>query len=373
MSELFEITSINSMELANRFVRSATWEGMAERDGSATPRLIDLMAQLARGGVGLIISGHAFVSREGQATPGQLGAYDERLVEGLSQMARAVHEEGGKIALQLAHAGCQAATDLSGLEALGPSVFKSEKGDVGRELRADEIQEIALAFAKGALRAKEAGFDAVQIHAAHGYLLSQFLSPWFNKRRDEYGGSLENRARALLEVLQAIRDKVGGAFPVLIKLNSEDFLKGGFSHEDMLQVSAWLEAAGIDAIELSGGTAVSGKFSPVRRGRLETEEQEVYYMEAARRYKERIRVPLMLVGGIRSFTMAERLIAEGLADYISLSRPLIREPGLINRWKSGDRRKSPCRSDNLCFKPAISEGGVYCLTERKYKNRESSQ
>jgi len=372
MSELFESSTINNMVLANRFVRSATWEGMANKDGSVTPRLTGLMAQLARGGVGLIISGHAFVRPEGQAGPGQLGVYEDRFVAGLAEMARAVHRENGKIALQLAHAGCQAISALSGLEPVGPSLFKSEKEKPCRALTAQEIHEIARSFAQGAARAKEAGFDAVQIHAAHGYLLSQFLSPYFNKRTDEYGASVANRARAVLEVLLRIKESVGDGFPVLIKMNSEDFLDGGLSVEDMLQVAGFLEEAGIDAIELSGGTVFSGKLTPVRRGKLATEDQEVYYREAARRYKERIHIPLMLVGGIRSYGVAQRLVNEGLTDYISMSRPLIREPELINRWKSGDTHKPACISDNLCFKPAIEEQGMYCVVERKLKARESS-
>jgi 2,4-dienoyl-CoA reductase-like NADH-dependent reductase (Old Yellow Enzyme family) len=372
MAELFESSTINNVVLANRFVRSATWEGMADKDGSVTARLIDLMVQLARGGVGLIISGHAFVSREGQAGPGQLGVHEDRLVAGLAEMTRAVRQNGGRISLQLAHAGCQAATALSELEAVGPSVFEMEKGKPCRELTTAEIHEITHSFARGAARAKEAGFDAVQIHSAHGYLLSQFLSPYFNKRTDEYGGSVANRARAVLEVLTAIRKSVGDGFPVLIKLNSEDFLPDGFTVEDMLDVARFLEEAGIDGIELSGGTVFSGKLTPVRRGKLELVEQEVYYREAARRYKERIRVPLMLVGGIRSFEVAQQLVQEGLTDYISMSRPLVREPGLINRWKSGDRRKPACLSDNLCFKPAIQEQGIYCVVERKFATREGS-
>ena len=139
----------------------------------------------------------------------------------------------------------------------------------------------------------------------------------------------------------------------------------------MLQTAEPLEKEGIDAVELSGGMVHSGKFVPVRRGKLDSKDQEAYYKEAARRFKERISVPLMLVGGIRSFDVADRLVTEGLADYISLSRPLIREPRLIKRWKSGDRGKARCQSDNLCFKPAMQGEGVYCVTERKFAKRDA--
>ena len=234
-----------------------------------------------------------------------------------------------------------------------------------REMTGDDFRMVAEAFGKAAARAQEAGFDGVQIHAAHGYLLSEFLSPFYNRRNDQYGGSVENRARLLLEVAHNIRDKVGDRFPVMVKMNSEDFVTGGLTVEEMLEVASILESAGIDAIELSGGTRYSGDYMPVRPGRLDTENMEVYYLEAARKFKERVKVPLMLVGGIRSYAVAERIIREGIADYVSLSRPLIREPDLVNRWKSGDTGKARCLSDNLCYEPAIAGDGLYCVVEKR--------
>jgi len=368
MAKLFETTAINTMNLKNRFVRSATWEGMAGEDGSCTPRLIDLMVELAGGGVGLIISSHTYVSREGQAGPWQLGIYSDELIPNLRAMTEAVHKQGGKIALQLAHAGCRADSNLTGMKPLGPSVKEKENGSLCREMTHKEIRQTAEAFAKAAARAQQSGFDGVQIHAAHGFLLSQFLSPFYNKRKDNYGGRIENRARIVLEVFQSIRDAVGDRFPVLIKMNSEDFLDTGLCVAEMLEVAAMLERAGIDAIELSGGTADSGRFVPVRKGRIDSEEDEVYYREAAKRYKEKIGVPLILVGGIRSYGVAKQLVETGVADYISLSRPLIREPHLINRWKSGDTRRATCLSDNMCFNPIKAGEGAYCYTEKKSQN-----
>lgn len=367
MSSLFEQTSIHSMTLKNRFVRSATWEAMATDAGACTPRLIDLMTQLADGAVGLIISGHAYVSREGQAGPKQMGIYDDSLLPGLEQMASAVHARDGRIIVQLAHAGAQAATQLSGLTAVGPSVLEGKKGPVCREMSADEIADVIAAFAAGALRAKKAGFDGVQIHAAHGYLLTQFLSPYFNKRQDAYGGSIENRARIVLEVLRSIRQATGNTFPILIKMNSEDFLEGGFSRQDMLDVSQMLESEGIDAIELSGGTGLSGKYVPVRTGKFDTADRQVFYRQAARDYKAHIKTPLMLVGGIRSLAVAEQLVEASQTDYIAMCRPLIREPNLIRRWQSGDTAPAACQSDNLCFKPALAGKGIYCVLEEREK------
>lgn len=365
MAELFEASSIKGLTIPNRFVRSATWEGMAEVDGSCTKRLTELMVKLVEGEVGLLISGHIYVSPEGKAGPGQLALYDDRFIPGLLEMTEAVHRAGGKVIMQLAHAGCQTSMELTGQEPIGPSVFVGEKGPLCREMSLEDIRRVVDAFGLAALRAKSAGSDGVQIHAAHGYLLSEFLSPFFNKREDSYGGSIENRARIVREVFQAIREKVGEDFPVMIKLNSSDFLEGGQDIEGMVETALMLERDGIDAIELSGGTGFSGKNLPVRRCKIESEDDEVFYLDAAKRYKERVKVPLMLVGGIRSLTVAERLVRENLADYISLSRPLIREPDLIRRWKGGDTRRAKCLSDNLCFKPAMAGEGIYCVVERK--------
>jgi 2,4-dienoyl-CoA reductase-like NADH-dependent reductase (Old Yellow Enzyme family) len=240
-----------------------------------------------------------------------------------------------------------------------------------RMLAKEDIAGAVSAFARAAGLAKQAGFDAVQIHAAHGFLLSQFLSSAFNKRTDEYGGDLTNRARLLLEVVRSVRETVGPAYPVLIKINSEDFLAGGMSSAEAVEVSWLLEKASIDAIEFSGGTVDSPeKFLPVRPG-LKTPEEEVYYRKAARLYKRKVTIPLMLVGGIRSYEVAEELVRGGTADYISLSRPLICEPGLVKRWREGDRRKSECVSDNACFGPALDGTGLYCVTMAKQRSQPS--
>jgi len=365
MPDLFEKSAINSIRLNNRFVRSATWEGLAAEGGACTSRLIALMQELADGEVGLIISGHAYVSREGQAGPWQLGVYDDELIPGLRKMTDAVHKRSGKIVLQLAHAGCRAAFGLTGRQKIGPCAEVDRDKTLCREMTPDDIRHTVQRFAAGAARGQQSGFDGVQIHAAHGYLLSQFLSPFYNKRTDEYGGSIENRARIVLEVLSAIRSAVGDRFPVLIKINSEDFLDGGFSVEEMLQVAAMLEKAGVDAIELSGGTGDSGKLTPVRPGKIDSEKKEVFYQKAAVRYKANIDVPLILVGGVRSYAVAEQIVKTGLADYVALCRPLIREPHLIKRWQSGDHRPSTCLSDNLCFKPVRAGEGLYCYTAEK--------
>ena len=371
MTDLFEPTVLNGMTLANRFVRSATWEGLATAEGFATEGLARLLVDLARGNVGLIITGHAYVSPEGQAAPGQLGITTDGDVPSLKEMVGKIHDAGGKIAVQVSHGG-RYALKFPDVVRFGPSTIESRGKIQCREMTVEEIRRITGRFAEAGRRARAAGFDAVQLHAAHGYLLSEFLSPFFNQRTDAYGGPVGNRARFLLEVVDAVRREVGSAFPVLVKLNSQEFLEGGYTVEDMLEVASLLEKAGVDAIEMSGGNHVEGvfgKFFPARTGKPKGEE-EPYYLGEARRYKEKIRVPLMLVGGIRSFEWARRILSEGYADYISLSRPLIREPGLINRWKSGDTAGSACVSDNGCFKPALNGEGVFCTVAAQKGERD---
>lgn len=366
MSNLFESTVINGLVLPNRFIRSATYEGLAEVDGSVTQALIDLLIRLARGRVGLIISSHAYIKPEGQAGPRQLGVYADALVPGLRDLTRAVHEAGGKIVLQLAHSGGFADPKLTGRPALAPSTAEGIYKNQPKEITLTDIREVTEAFGLAAARAREAGFDGVQIHAAHGYLLSQFISPLLNRRPDEFGGTLENRYRVLGEVLKKIRAAIGRDFPVLIKLNSRDFLEGGLGLEDSLEIGVRLQEDGLDAIELSGGILISKNLSPSRTGII-TEEKEAYFSEEARTFKKKISLPLLLVGGVRSFAVAERIVDQGVADYISMSRPFIREPELVRRWESGDRRPASCLSDNQCFRTIRSDEGLYCAVERKEK------
>ena len=329
------------------------------------------MTELAEGEVGLIMSSHAYVRRDGQAGPFQLGIYTDDFIDGYRKLTRAVHGFDTKIVLQISHAGAFASGKLIGETPVALSSVENFTESPRRIMDQEEIGVLVRAFAQGARRAKEAGFDGVQIHGAHGYLLSQSLSPALNKRNDNYGGSLKNRARFLMEVLGAVRDEVGSDFPLLIKLNAEDFLEGGLTLTESVQVGEMLEKGGIDAIELSGGTFFSGKLNPSRLG-IATEEKEAYFREAAKTFKQKVNVPLILVGGNRSFRVAEKLVREGSAEYISMSRPFIREPGLIKRWASGDLRKARCLSDNFCFKPGMEGKGVYCVVEKRLREKKEA-
>jgi 2,4-dienoyl-CoA reductase-like NADH-dependent reductase (Old Yellow Enzyme family) len=334
---------------------------MAAENGAVTPQLIETNVALAQGGVGLIVSGHTYVSREGQAGPRQLGVYSDDLVAGLRQLTGAVRDAGGKMVLQLAHAGNFAAVELTGRPPLVVSDVESLGAAPRMELTAEDIQALVAAYASAARRAKSAGFDGVQIHSAHGYLLSQFLSPLFNHRRDAYGGAITNRVRVHLQIIRAIRDVVGGRYPLLTKINCSDFQENGLTPEDALAAVRLMAGAGLDAVELSGGLLTARKTSPSRIG-INSEDKEAYFRQEARAFKHELGIPLILIGGIRSFGVAERLVADATADYVAMSRPLIREPGLIKRWKEGDRRPAACKSDNQCFGPALKGEGIRCVT-----------
>ena len=372
MAELFESTALNGMVLRNRFVHSATNEGMANADGSANERLIRWQEEVAEGEIGLIIPGNAFISNQGKSRPGQMGVHNDETVPGLSRMAEAVHKHGSRIALQLTHAGGNMYVPSETGTALGPSDMKLTELSC-RAMTKDDIAQTVTDFAEAAARAKRAGCDAVQLHGAHSYLISEFLSPYFNHRTDEYGGSLENRARFAIEVLRAVRSAVGPDFPVLIKINSEDFLENGFALDDMVPYALMLESEGIDAIEISGGTHFSDpRYFCSRPTGTVPKGQEIYFKEAAELYKREVKVPLILVGGVRSLGVAEGVVKTGLADYVALCRPLIREPDLVKRWRLGDVRPSTCISCNLCFGPVRAGEGVYCVALERQRRRKAA-
>ncbi len=353
------------MTLGNRFVRSATWEGMCETDGRPTQRLASCYRDLALGGVGLIITGYAFVRPEGKQLPGKMGIHTDDFAAEMRALTGAVHNEGGRICMQLVHAGGQTTTKTAGRRPLAPSAVKVEQFPEEPEaMSKEDIVEIVAAFGEGARRAKAYGFDAVQMHAAHGYLINQFLSPLTNRRTDGYGGSIENRCRFLLEVYRRIRSEVGTDFPVLVKLNGSDNLEGGFFLKDAVYASRLLDEEKIDAIEVSGGTSASGEQTPVRI-KIDSPDREAYNLALAREIRNTVRCPVMAVGGFRSLEVINKALAEDGMDYISMARPFIREPRLIRRWREGDISPARCISCNGCFKPGLKEGGIYCVVEKK--------
>ena len=369
MANLFDQTTIKSMTLKNRLVRSATWEGMCEQDGRLTEKVVNWYRELSKGGVGLIITGYSFVRPEGKGLPGKMGIHTDAFADDYEKLTHAIHDAGGTVALQIVHAGGQTDANAAGRQPLAPSAVKVDQfPEMPVELSKDEISDIVTAFGEGARRAKAWGFDAVQLHGAHGFLINQFLSPLTNRRTDEYGGSMENRYRFLLEVYRKVRETVGADFPVLIKLNAADNLDGGLEIDDAVYAAKKLSGAGIDAIEISAGTPASGEKGPVR-GKINKPEREAYNLDLARKVKAAVDCPVMVVGGFRSYEVAEKAIRDNGMDYISMARPLIREPGLPNRWLQGDRSPAKCISCNSCFKPGLEEGGIYCVIEKKEREK----
>jgi 2,4-dienoyl-CoA reductase-like NADH-dependent reductase (Old Yellow Enzyme family) len=338
---------------------------MAGERGECTESLIELYRDLSKGGAGLLITGHIFVSEEGRATPHQLGLYDESLTPGYCSLTEAVHQYGGKIFAQLAHAGIYAHPARPELPLLAATAGAAEPEKNQKECTEDDLATLIAAFKEAAQRALQTGFDGVQLHAAHGYLLSQFLSPRYNKRGDSYGGSVENRSRLIRLIVRSMRESLGQRFPILVKMNCSDFNVPGLELHDSVEVAMLLEHEGIDGVEISGGLLTSRRRGPTRTG-VDTMEKEAFFRDESTLFKKSLDIPLILVGGIRSYETAEVLIESGICDFVALCRPFISEPDIVNRWKSGDLKKSRCYSDNLCFRPIFNGEGVRCVTFSKH-------
>jgi len=373
MADLFDQTTIKSLTLQNRLVRSATWEGMCEPDGRPTEKIINWYRDLAQGGVGLIITGYAFVRPEGKQLPGKMGIHTDVFADEYQRLTGSVHDAGGKVALQIVHAGGETDSKAAGRQPLAPSAVKVDQfPEMPIELSKNEISNIVSAFGQGARRAKSWSFDAVQLHGAHGFLINQFLSPLTNQRTDEYGGTLENRCRFMIEVYRDVRQQVGVDYPVMIKLNAADHVGGGLQIDDAVYAANLLSDEGIDAIEISAGTPASGEMGPVR-GKINKPEKEAYNLDLARKIKAAVDCPVMVVGGFRSYDVSVTTIMNDGMDYISMARPLIRESGLPNRWGQGDHSKARCISCNKCFMAGIEEGGIYCVVEKKEREKAAKE
>ena len=351
MSAIFEPGRIGLLETKNRLMRSPTCEWMCDANGKAGQLLIDYYARLAKGGVGLIVLGHAYVTKTGKASPGQIGLYDDDLAEALRPVVDAVHKDGAKVMLQVNHAGGRGHPDLNGgAQPHAPSAVPDPRWDIVPEALGDEeILALARAYGNAARRTRDIGFDGVQIHAAHGYLVSQFLSPYTNRRTDRWGGSLENRMRFLAMVCEEVRGQVGEQFPMTIKVATQDFVCGGLDPDDGVKIAARLADYGFDAIEMSGGVEAGNKPFSVRPG-INERKDEAYFLDNARRIREVTGLPLMFVGGLRTPELMERMITDEGMDFVSLSRPLINDPDLPNKWAAGSDERAGCISCNLCLK-----------------------
>jgi len=365
MSVLFEPANLKGLALRNRFVRSATYDGCAEKNGHVSQNQLRMYEELARGGVGLIITGITYVHPSGQISPFQNSVASDDCIPGLSALAETVHHEGEKIAVQLFHAGRETGKVFSPQrkEALAPSRVTDDPNFQAphRAVTEEEIWEIVQAFGDAARRAREAGIDAVQLHAAHAYLLSQFLSPFTNRRTDQWGGNLENRLRLHREIYRDIRAKVGEDYPVLVKIGVEDSFPGGLEYHEGKRAAVSFAEWGFDALEISSGLRGRGYENAEFRPGINQLEREAYFREWCRDIRRSVSVPVMMVGGLRTFGLMEEVIQNQEADFVSLCRPLIREPGIIYDWKNKDRHRATCISCNKCFDALLKGEGLHCV------------
>jgi len=343
--KVFSEGRIAGIQLKNRLVRSATWESAAS-EGEVTDTYVGLHKTLAQGGVGMIISGYV-APVQLEAAPQQIHAYDDRHISGLGKVAEAVHAVDGKCRLfaQIGHGGAT----------VGPSGIRWPGKRKGKVLSTEEVDEMVASFAEATRRVKEAGWDGVELHGAHAYLLCSFLSPHTNKRTDKYGGSPENRVRIIRDIVTQARQLVGTSFPIIVKVNSDDGVKGGIDAESFPELANELEDAGVDAIDVSGSNCIQAG--------IDSPEKESYFLKAAESID--VNVPVILTGGNRSIGRLEKVLQNSRrVDFFGIARPLIREPGLPKRWlegQGGDVAK--CIHCNGCFGTIMRGGPVHCIQE----------
>ena len=361
----FQPFETERLELAGRLVRAPVWSGTADENGFVTDKTVEFYETLTGNGLGLIITGFSFISANSRAVPRMMGAASDEFLPGLSRLVAAVHARGDKIALQIAHCGLNAmpSFDPDGL-IYGPSLIaltgvtqgekagRLHKGNaqIMRSLTRWQIDQIIEDFTAAAERAAEAGFDAVEVHGAHHYLISEFLSPAFNKRTDVYGGGSRQRTRFAVDVVGSIRKALPG-MPIIFRLNCEDFTTGGITLEDSKTAAAQVAEAGADVISVSGNNPT--------RTRIVKREKEAYFREQARLIREACGVPVIVTGGIRSPESVVDILENKCADLVGIGRPLIRTPDLPARWREGNFEPYDCISCNSCMRAAM-EYSVTC-------------
>jgi 2,4-dienoyl-CoA reductase-like NADH-dependent reductase (Old Yellow Enzyme family) len=354
MRTLFKDAKIGGLSIKNRLIRSATYEGMADENGGVTSQLYGVYTRLAEGNLGLIITSGAYILPEGKGMPGMLGIHDDSLIEGYRRLTHKVHQTNSKIVMQLLYCGTQGYINIP--HVFSPSAIPEKVTKrTGKIMSLTDIVQLKKAYVEAAVRAKTAGFDGVQIHAATGFLLSQFLCPYYNHRTDFYGGYIKNRMRLLMEVYEEIRQVVGWDFAVLVKINCADFIEEGLTFEDSLYVCQCLEEKGIDALEITGGM-VAVREKVTIRPNIIAPEQEAYFAQYASKIADKVKTPIILVGGLRSPEVMQRLLNQTRISYFSMCRPLISEPNLVKRWQGGEQERARCLSCNKCS----SFSGTYC-------------
>lgn len=329
------ITLPNGTTIKNRFFKSAMSEGMGTRDFQPKKNIATLYKRWAEGGTGLIITGNIMVDPKGTAEPGNIVFDKNSNMEILKKWAKQGQQHGAKVMVQLNHPGKQAPKTIA-KETVAPSAVPLGNGlnklfSTPRALTTSEVEELVQKFVTSAKVAKEAGFSGVQIHAAHGYLISQFLSPHDNRRTDKYGGSLENRMRFLKEIYLGMREELGKNFTIGIKINSTDFKEDGLTEEDSLKTIIELANLGLDFVEISGGTYER----PAMMGATSKSTNQVFFAEYSKKLKQKIEIPVVVTGGIRSINAMNTLLNDNTTDFIGIARPLTIDPNIPNKIKQG--------------------------------------
>ena len=329
------ITLPNGTTIKNRFFKSAMSEGMGTRDFQPKKNIATLYKRWAEGGTGLIITGNIMVDPKGTAEPGNIVFDKNSNMEILKEWAKQGQQHGAKVMVQLNHPGKQAPKTVS-KQTVAPSAVPLGNGlnklfSTPRALTTSEVEELVQKFVTSAKVAKEAGFSGVQIHAAHGYLISQFLSPHDNRRTDKYGGSLENRMRFLKEIYLGMREELGKDFNIGIKINSTDFKEDGLTEEDSLKTIIELANLGLDFVEISGGTYER----PAMMGATSKSTNQVFFAEYSKKLKQKIEIPVVVTGGIRSINAMNTLLNDNTTDFIGIARPLTIDPNIPNKIKQG--------------------------------------
>jgi 2,4-dienoyl-CoA reductase-like NADH-dependent reductase (Old Yellow Enzyme family) len=361
---LFEPGSIGGLEIRNRFVRPATSETMAAEDGTVTPLLIAFYEEMARNKVGLLITGHLYCHPRGQYAPLQMGVYDDAKIAGLAELASACKRHGARIFGQVAHAGSQ--SRVPDVEPLAPSpVPNALTGRMVGEATEEEIEETIESFAQGARRVYEAGFDGVHIHAANGYLISEFASPLANRRSDRWGGDAEARDEYPLAVATAVREAVPDGFPVTMKIGFADAPNNGLTVGESVDRAARVVALGMDGIEVSIGvmqapTDSANTYVAVDRKRAAQDwlvhrlfaspNAEAYFRPWAKALKRSVDTPVLLAGGMRRTETMSEIVSSGDADFVAMARPFIREPDIVAQIAAGRSGRVDCTSCNLCLR-----------------------
>jgi 2,4-dienoyl-CoA reductase-like NADH-dependent reductase (Old Yellow Enzyme family) len=357
------------MKLKNRFIRSATWENMATEDGHMTDKLYAIYKELAQGEVGLIITGYANIVEEEKPNAGMMGMYNDSFIAEYKKLTDLVHRNGAKIAMQLAYGGTKTTYNLGERLIYAPSeVCERGTRTLGKAMTLDEIDYIVQAFANASLRAKESGFDGVEIHAAHAYLINQFLSPYYNQRDDQYGGSLDNRMRLLLDIYAEIRKLVGDEYPILVKLTASEFFEGGLTFAETRLICKKLAAIGVDAIIISGN--IHGKANDMVGESFDgySIQPQGYFHQYGDVISKEVNVPVITVGGLTDIDAIEAIADKTSIQYFALSRPLLSEPDLVKRWKEGNRAPALCETCSKCR----TKRGNFCIVNQQRKKTIAS-